>query len=138
MAKKYIDAERLRAEIERRLDELNPKTGMFGDRPLRAVNPKTFPRESELEKVLYFIDSLQQEQPEEVCIFKPNMTIDEMKDSLNGKQQEQQECDLGEVDLTEEINRYCGTRDVRPVPDFMETVAYHFYELGRLNARKEE
>lgn len=59
---KYIDAERLRAEIERRLDELNPKTGMLGDRPLRAVNPKTFPRESELEKVLYLIDSLQQEQ----------------------------------------------------------------------------
>ena len=61
---KYIDADRLREEIERRLDELNPKTGMFGDRPLRAVNPKTFPRESELEKVLYLITSLQQEQTE--------------------------------------------------------------------------
>lgn len=59
---KYIDADRLRTEIERRLDELNPKTGMLGDRPLRAVNPKTFPRESELEKVLYLIGSLQQEQ----------------------------------------------------------------------------
>ena len=63
---KYIDADRLRTEIERRLDELNPKTGMLGDRPLRAVNPKTFPRESELEKVLYLIDSLQQEQPDKV------------------------------------------------------------------------
>lgn len=60
---KYIDADRLRVEIEQRLDKLNPKIGMFGDRPLRAVNPKTFPRESELEKVLGLIDSLQQEQP---------------------------------------------------------------------------
>ena len=61
---KYIDAERLRAEIENRIDELNPKVGMFGDKPLRSVNPKTFPRESELENVLGIIDSLQQEQPE--------------------------------------------------------------------------
>lgn len=68
---KYIDTEKLIAEINRRLDELNPKTGMFGDRPLRAVNPKTFPRESELEKVLCLIDSLQQEQPK----FKVGDTI---------------------------------------------------------------
>lgn len=61
---KFIDADRLRAKIERRIDKLNPKTGMFGDRPLRDVNPKTFPRENELEKVLDLIDYLQQEQPE--------------------------------------------------------------------------
>jgi hypothetical protein len=42
-----------------------------------------------------------------------------------------------EVDLEKEINEYCGERKCRPVPDFMEAVARHFYELGR-NARKEE
>lgn len=39
-----------------------------------------------------------------------------------------------EVDLEKEINSYCGTRDIRPVPDFMDAVARHFYELGK--ARK--
>lgn len=61
---KYIDADSLRAEIERMLDELNPKTKMLGDRPLRTINPKTFPCERELEKVLYLIDTLQKEQSE--------------------------------------------------------------------------
>ena len=63
---KYIDAEKLKEKIKRRLDELNPKAGMLGDMPLRPVNPNTFPRESELEKVLCLIDSLQQEQPIQV------------------------------------------------------------------------
>ena len=41
-----------------------------------------------------------------------------------------------EVDLTEEIDRYCGTRDVRPVPDFMETVARHFAKWGAEHLKK--
>ena len=53
--------EKLRKEIERRLEELNPKKGTFMGRPLRDVNPKTFPRESELERLLSFIDSMQEE-----------------------------------------------------------------------------
>lgn len=42
-----------------------------------------------------------------------------------------------EVDLEKEIEDYCGTYENRPVPDFIEAVAHHFYELG-LNARKED
>ena len=38
---------------------------------------------------------------------------------------------MEEVDLEKEINSYCGTRDIRPVPDFMDAVARHFYELGK-------
>ena len=105
---KYIDADRLREGIERRLDELNPKTGMFGDRPLRAVNPKTFPRESELEKVLLLIDSLQQEQPEVDLVTEYDEQFD--SDPVYGKL----------------ANRNAGI-----------AIARHFYELG-LNARKEE
>ncbi len=110
---KYIDADRLRAKIERRLDELNPKTGMFGDRPLRAVNPKTFPRERELEKVLDLIDSLQQEQPE---------------------------VDL-EKEIEEQFDRVCDGAEHVPVANLLRPtftrIARHFYELG-LNARKED
>lgn len=41
------------------------------------------------------------------------------------------------VDLEKEINDYCGAYENRPVPDFIETVAKHFFELG-LKTRKEE
>lgn len=34
------------------------------------------------------------------------------------------------VDLEKEIKEYCGTRDICPVPDFIDAVARHFYELG--------
>lgn len=54
-----IDKDALVAEIEKRLEELNPKKGEFMGRPLRSVNPKTFPRESELEKLLLFLDTLE-------------------------------------------------------------------------------
>jgi len=41
------------------------------------------------------------------------------------------------VDLEKEINDYCGAYENRPVPDFIEAVAKHFFELG-LKTRKEE
>lgn len=56
---KLIDKDVLVAEIKKRLEELNPKKGEFMGRPLRSVNPKTFPRESELEKLLLFLDTLE-------------------------------------------------------------------------------
>lgn len=46
------ELQKVKKEIERRLEKLNPKVGMSGDKPLRNINPKTFPRESELEKLL--------------------------------------------------------------------------------------
>lgn len=93
---KYIDADKLIAEIEGRIALI------------KGVNSKGDYAKGSIDAdmgILEYITSLQQERPE--------------------------------VDLEEEINSYCGTRDIRPVPDFMDAVARHFYELG-LNARKEE
>lgn len=112
---KYIDAERLSAEIERRLDELNPKTGMFGDRPLRAVNPKTFPRESELEKVLYLIESLQQD--------KPDVDLEKEIRSVWEK------CNP--------VDEGMGVESVYMHIEAFDIIVRHFYELGNI-ARKEE
>lgn len=64
-------------------------------------------------------------------------SLNELQKILNGEEltgmerleplkQKQQE-----VDLEKEINRYCGPKDIRPVPDLMDSVARHFYELGR-------
>ena len=50
--------EDIKKYIDNRLEELNPKKGEVMGRPLRDVNPKTFPRESELEKMQAFIESL--------------------------------------------------------------------------------
>lgn len=106
----YIDANKLKVEIEKRLDELNPKVGMFGDRPLRDINPSTFPRESELEKVLELIDTLQQE--------------------------EQSEVDLeNEIERYTEETIHLPITHKRTPMDIMESdwvrCAYHFYELGK-------
>ena len=86
---KYIDADKLIAEIEKRQEYL-------GDHNFHSMA-------SEYDWLLGIVESLQQEQPE--------------------------------VDLEKEIEEYCGDRNVRPVPDLMEQVARHFYELG-LNAKK--
>ena len=72
--------------------------------------------------------SVKQEQPEVAYIFKPNMTIDEMKDSINGKQPE---VDL-EKEIDEKWDEFVSSEGERE--DFTRT-ARHFYELG-LNARK--
>lgn len=50
--------EDIKKYIDNRLEELNPKKGEIMGRPLRDINPKTFPRESELEKMQAFIESL--------------------------------------------------------------------------------
>ena len=50
--------EDVKKKVENRLNDLNPIKGWFGDRPLRDVNPKTFPRESELEKIIELIEKL--------------------------------------------------------------------------------
>ena len=92
---KYIDTEKLKAEIER-FSATEYEGNTLGEDVAKGA----------LDYVLEeIIPSLQQEQPE--------------------------------VDLEKEIEEYCGDRNVRPVPDLMEQVARHFYELG-LNARKEK
>ena len=39
-------------------------------------------------------------------------------------------------ELNEEITRYCGTREQRPVPDFIEQVARHFAQWGAEHLKK--
>jgi len=56
--------------------------------------------------------------------------IDEVYKIFDSLSQEQPE-----VDLEKEIDEYCGDRSIRPVPDFIDAVARHFYELGK-TARK--
>ena len=73
--------EAIKAEIERRLEELNPKKGEWMGKPLRDVNPRTFPRESELEKLLAFIDAL----PEEPKFKVGDMVVSTKNPSLTYK-----------------------------------------------------
>lgn len=91
MAKKYIDAELLKKEMEKRMHICD---GVF------ERNSDTYYQGKAVayQETLSFINSLQQEQPSE--------------------------------DLEEEIKRYIP-RNQCPVPDFMEAVARHFYELGK-------
>lgn len=78
------------------------------------------------------------EEPEVALIYKPNMTISEMIDSINGKQPE--------VDLEEKIQTWCkeNVTGVNPIYTadsltcyLLPKTARHFYELG-LNARKKD
>lgn len=113
---KYIDADKLIAEIERRMTEnceLAEKVKCFGD---RAVEDND---------ILALIESLQQEQPE----------VDleqEMKESEQGWYNEAAEFWYKHCELNK-------TKDQRililDAPTFTELV-HDFYELGK--ARKEE
>lgn len=64
----------MKAKLEQRLEELNPKQGEFAGRPLRAINPRTFPRESEIEKMLAFLDTLEAEATPEKLVLKNELT----------------------------------------------------------------
>lgn len=86
---------------------------------------------------------LQQEQPEVAYIFKPNMTLDEMKDSINGKQQEV-ELDFKvfakEMDAVFNLPKEVTENTEENPLNWEYAIARHFAEWGsiHLNARKEE
>lgn len=102
---KYIDAERLKAEIT----DLCANANFYQQRAMEESNREDFVSSGgeifAYSKVLSLINSLQQEQ--------------------------------SEINLEKEIEDYCGSYKDRPVPDFIEAVARHFYELGQRNIRKE-
>lgn len=109
---KYIDADRLRAEIERRLSLLEGGTS----------HPEVVKRVEGVIKgynsILSLIDSLQHEQTEvdiekEIDLFVNGWNIDEFLGLVND---EGWSVTVGDI----------------------KNVARHFYELGRLNARKEK
>lgn len=148
---KYIDAEKLIAEIERRIKELDEQI-------VDIYDSKAILRKDELQRLLSIIDSLQQEQP------KVDL-VAELKHHLATTSKEQLEKEwkelepwnnIGptvqeflygkqpEVDLEKEVGDFWDTvygKDRRytrsiNIYDF-RNFARHFYELG-LNARKGE
>lgn len=113
---KYIDTEKLIAEIRRIVKEETPISK--GSDYYHGVADTA-------DKLLSFIDSLQQESPVSGSSEKPN--------NLLSEKQEQPEVDLEkEVDAT--MKRYLYHITCR---EEQISFARHFYELG-LKARKEE
>lgn len=144
---KYIDADRLRMELEKRLKNVRDYMNGAG---MRYKGPKFYKargKESAYDALLNIIISLQQEQ-DLIVINKKDWEMQEQfrKNKVFGKSLQQEQ---PEVDLKKEFNHYCfdfkdpDTGEDIPknqisfnVEDALN-VARHFYELG-LNARKEE
>ena len=146
---KYIDAEKLRAEIERRLIGYDPDYTSAG---------------SELKKLLSFITSLQQEQPEADGDDGKFVKILVRKEFAEQFQRLGDEIQAGqssffaainpqeqpEVELEKEMDKYysrwmqgasdegCFNEDCQLISIYdCRRIALHFYKLG-LNARKEK
>jgi hypothetical protein len=152
---KYIHADKLIAEIERRLKRYDPDYTSAG---------------SELKELLSFVASIKQEQPDNEDIDKvaqelyehlyelkrrnnvPTNLYDKqeiidlwkagIEYAYNHPRQEQPEVDLDDNFIFDEIMSVYDSNNCLPPRDeesleMLEIVARHFYELG-LNARKEE
>ena len=140
---KYIDAEKLKAEIERQrvLFEYNGKTP--DERTWRCLG-----------ELISFIDSLQQEQPEQKkkcndcphCIDRKDQYGWHFKGCFGGPYKgkfiaEIDKCPLEheqpEMDLERDAVQFCFDKGLNVTPYQAKTIACHFYELG-LNAKKIE
>ena len=131
---KYIDAEKLIAEIERRIESW---TIRGKNTPAGQGKDTCESRVTELSDLLSFITSLQQDHIADVSKMVESEHIADVS-----KMMEQQE-----VDLQKEINK--EWEKCNPIDEGMgvetayvhieafDMIAHHFYELGR-NARKEE
>ena len=140
---KYIESEKLIAEIERRLKIVEPHKDTFESAAACR---------QELIWMKEFITSLQQEQPESICprCAYHNKTDDFCEYPYGGRKcsinengvyecngfevVEQQE--QPEVDLEKEVQRWKNKHGVVGMDDLWLKFARHFYELG-LNAIKD-
>lgn len=166
---KYIDADRLRAEIEKR------KQIHFDDYFVKkSGNPADFGASNALAQVLSLITSLQQEQPQGLHFTPLNRLIQKIpsenwNDTVNNYAKKLCDCLINEgfrkdaevlqgyisymngnnvpmatmdeqeqpeVDLKKEIDEIWDPRSMNY--EVLVHIARHFYELGRLNARKEK
>lgn len=144
---KYIDAKRLKCELEKRLKNVRDYMNGAG---MKYKGPKYYKaqgKESAYDALLSVIDSLQQEQPdfpttdEQIKDFlatHPKIKVPEKyknPDWLLNKQ-EQPEVDLDELinDFLLNNSEFLVERDSKAV---VQKLARHFYKLGK-NARKEE
>jgi len=140
MAKKYIDAELLRKDIEKHIKEIKdaavrftPNLGFF-DAKLSGIYD-----------VMAIIDSPQQEQPESSngkFVFPKflyartvdNKTIDvsyapQSMDAVEYIKNDPTE--QPEVDLERDAVQFCFDKGLNITPYQAKTIASHFYELGK-------
>ena len=137
---KYIDAEKLKAEIEAR------KKVHFEDYHIKkSGNPADYGAANALTQLLPVIDSLQQEQPEvlsgeDIMTMCNQILIDWVKEGKTQEEKEQREQahmrffelydnyltqEQPEVDLEKETNNWLDSG-----PYTVRETARHFYELG--------
>ena len=131
---KYIDAEKLIAEIERRIESW---TIRGKNTPAGQGKDTCESRVTELSDLLSFITSLQQDHIADVSKMVESEHIADVS-----KMMEQQEVDLQkEIDKEWEkctpIDEGMGVEMAYVHIEEFYMIAHHFYELGR-NARKEE
>jgi hypothetical protein len=140
MAKKYIDAELLRKDIEKQIKEIKdaaerytPNMGFFSAKL------------SGIYDVMSIIGSLQQEQPESSkgkFVFPnflyartvDNKTIDvsyapQSMDAVEYIKNDHTE--QPEVDLERDAVQFCFDKGLNITPYQAKTIASHFYELGK-------
>ena len=142
--KRYIDADRLRAELTERVE-------LFKELSSETINPI---RIDECSKIIDIITSLQQDETQVdkmLCtqvwweeqgwiMIPPDATIEGI-DSLLRQVKKKLQQEQPEVDLKKIIERTYHDGSVADTDDMdhvtYENIARHFYELGRLNAREE-
>lgn len=156
---KYIDADRLRAEIEKKRNEIVAKA-LDPDACIERIASAKYKKDA-LSDAISIIDSLQQEmelpekyqtpdwlfeEPEQPNLpgiedpgipgkdFIPVEWVDACE--MYGKWKIVKQ-DQPEVDLEKEIKNYLATKCAGDDEPSVSEIALHFYELG-LNARKEE
>lgn len=149
---KYIDADQIRSEIEREMGEITYGVGepkdvyTFCGELLDFLD--TIP-EQPVEGLEEEIDACwqnwlspsNQKEVEEVLPKTEFATYArhfyelgcrrtaEMYDDIEYNRQRAEEAEISKG-LEEEIERYCGPYNKRPVPDFIDAVARHFAEWG--------
>lgn len=153
---KYIDAEKLREEIEfAKSVYSNPHRVVHGI----ADAFRQDGRAAMCDEILSLITSLQQKHPERICphCVYLNKTNDSCEYPYGGRnclinengvcecngfeEVEQQEQEQSEVDLEKDIEKICDFNKAQTTVTLtkggLRAAAYHFYELG-LKAGKEE
>ena len=149
---KYINADKLIAEIEKRLKNIRDYMSGVG---MKYKGPKYFKaqgKESAYDTLLNIINSLQQEQPdfpttdEEVEKALSTIPKVELPDKYKTPDWLFEKQEQPEVDLEEEIDRFLKSEESTTYENAgpykvavkdTKKIARHFYELG-FNARKEE
>lgn len=145
---KYIDAEKLIAEIERRMEDYNASIEKYYGKEKSIKAERDSWKWAECKWFLNLIASLQQEQPGkelDVTDFckpvDPNIAqcvADHWWEMLDGKDAEEEQ---PEVDLDEEIEKelrlhYNDDQDVYWW-NYLKNSFHHFYKLGRKQVLQE-